>query len=37
MAEAGTDYLKEYDAAAEAAKYPLVQGWLRSEPLAFFK
>ena len=37
MANAGKDYLKEYDAAPEAEKYPLVQGWVKSEPLAFFK
>ncbi len=36
MASAGKDYLKEYDAAPEADKYPLVRGWIRSEPLAFF-
>ncbi len=37
MANAEKDYLREYDAAPEAAKYPLVQGWIKSEPLAFFK
>ena len=37
MANAGKDYLQEYDAAPEAEKYPLVQGWIRSEPLPFFK
>ena len=37
MAENGKDYLKEYDAAPEAGKYPLVHGWIRSEPLTFFK
>jgi len=37
MAEDGRDYLKEYDAAPEAQKYPLVQDWIRNEPLAFFK
>ena len=37
MANAGKDYLLEYDAAPEAEKYPLVQGWIRSEPLPFFK
>lgn len=37
MAEAARDYLKEYDAAPEAEKYPLVQGWIRSEPLPFFR
>jgi cytochrome P450 len=37
MADTGKDYLSEYDGASEAEKYPLVQGWIRSEPLAFFK
>lgn len=37
MASAGTNYLKEYDAAGDAEKYPLVQGWIKNEPLAFFK
>ncbi len=37
MANAEKDYLARYDAAPEAEKYPLVQGWIRSEPLAFFK
>ena len=37
MADAGKNYLREYDAAPEAEKYPLVQAWIRSEPLAFFK
>ena len=36
MANSGIDYLSEYDAAPEREKYPLVQGWLRHEPLAFF-
>lgn len=31
------NYLKEYDAAAEADKYPLVQKWMKTEPLPFFK
>jgi cytochrome P450 len=31
------DYLKEYDAAADADKYPLVQKWMKTEPLPFFK
>lgn len=30
------DYLKEYDAAPESKKYPLVQEWMRTEPLPFF-
>ncbi len=37
MDNAGKDYLEEYDAAPEAEKYPLVQGWIKTEPLAFFK
>ncbi len=37
MSVAGTDYLEIYEAAAEEDKYPLVQGWIRTEPLAFFK
>jgi cytochrome P450 len=31
------NYLQEYDAAAEADKYPLVQKWMKTEPLPFFK
>jgi len=31
------NYLAEYDAAAEADKYPLVQKWMKTEPLPFFK
>lgn len=31
------DYLAEYDAAATADKYPLVRGWMMTEPLPFFK
>jgi cytochrome P450 len=31
------DYLREYDAATEADKYPLVQKWMKTEPLPFFK
>jgi len=37
MAYAGFDYLKAYDAAPREKKYPLVQGWLRTEPRSFFK
>ena len=38
MSEAGAkDYLAEYDAASEQDKYPLVQKWMKKEPLAFFK
>lgn len=31
------DYLQLYDAAAESEKYPLVDGWMKTEPLPFFK
>ncbi len=31
------DYLKEYDATAEDKKFPLVYGWMKTEPLPFFK
>ncbi len=31
------DYLAEYDAASEADKYPLVQKWMKTQPLPFFK
>lgn len=31
------DYLKAYDAASEADKYPLVYKWMKKEPLPFFK
>jgi len=37
MLHAVKDYLKEYDAAHERDKYPLVQKWIRNEPLEFFK
>jgi cytochrome P450 len=37
MASAGKDYLRDYDAAPEAEKYPLVQNWIKEEPLPFFK
>ena len=33
----GKNYLKLYDAAAEADKYPLVRKWMKEEPLPFFK
>ena len=36
MNGAAKDYLREYDAAPEAGKYPLVQRWIRDERLAFF-
>ena len=31
------NFLAEYDAAPTDQKYPLVKGWIKSEPLAFFK
>lgn len=31
-----TDYLKKFDAASQADKYPLVEHWIKTEPLAFF-
>ncbi len=31
------NYLAEYDAAPIAEKYPMVQAWMKSEPLPFFK
>ena len=31
------DYLAEYDAAPEERKYPLVYGWMKTEPLPFFE
>ena len=31
------NYLAEYDAAPEKDKYPLVQQWMKTEPLLFFK
>lgn len=34
---AGSDYLGQYDAAAEADKFPLVRKWLDTEPLPFFR
>src|SRR3954468_23744188 len=37
MQAAARDYLKEYDAAPNAQKYPLVQRWMKAEPLPFFK
>lgn len=32
-----TNYLEQYDAAADVDKYPLVRRWMYSEPLPFFK
>lgn len=37
MSETVKNYLQEYDNAAEADKYPLVQKWMKTEPLPFFK
>jgi cytochrome P450 len=37
MANGQRDYLKEYDAAPDGKKYRLVQSWMKSEPLPFFK
>ncbi|MDH5517829.1 MAG: cytochrome P450 [Gammaproteobacteria bacterium] len=31
------DFLAEYDAASDADKYPLVQKWMKTTPLEFFK
>jgi len=31
------NYLAEYDAAADVDKYPLVQKWMKTEPLPFFR
>ena len=32
-----TNYLEQFDAAAEADKFPLVRRWIDNEPLPFFK
>jgi cytochrome P450 len=37
MANAQQDYLKDYDAAPNGQKYRLVQRWMKTEPLPFFK
>ena len=37
MAKASVNYLEEYDKASTAKKYPLVQKWMKTEPLPFFK
>lgn len=37
MADTGRDYLEEFDRADEKDRYPLVQKWIRDEPLPFFK
>ena len=31
------NYLEQYDAASDEDKYPLVQKWMKTEPLPFFK
>ena len=31
------DYLAEFDQTAPVDQYPLVKGWIKTEPLAFFK
>ncbi len=31
------DFLAEYDAAADEDKYPLVQKWMKTTPLPFFR
>ena len=37
VTDSDKDYLTEYDSVADAEKYPLVQKWLKTEPLPFFK
>jgi len=37
MANRQRDYLKEYDEAPKDKQYQLVRGWMKSEPLPFFK
>lgn len=37
MSDSTKNYLEEYDDADTADKYPLVQKWMKSEPLPFFK
>lgn len=37
MSKIATNYLKQYDAAPDAEKFPLVRRWLDTEPLPFFK
>ena len=32
-----TNYLEQFDAAADADKFPLVRRWIDTEPLPFFK
>ena len=33
----GTSYLEQYDATADAEKFPLVRHWMDTEPLSFFR
>lgn len=37
MSNNTTGYLEQYDAAADADKFPLVRQWMYNEPLPFFK
>jgi cytochrome P450 len=37
MSDSVKDYLAEYDTAADGDKYPLVQKWMKTEALPFFK
>ena len=37
MVGSSMDYLHHYDRAEEADKYPLVQKWMKTEPLPFFQ
>lgn len=37
MANGQRDYLREFDAAPDDQRYRLVQRWMKSEPLPFFK
>jgi len=37
MAGSSTDYLDQYDKADKADKFPLVQKWMKTEPLPFFR
>ena len=32
-----SNYLDQYDAAADADKFPMVRRWIDTEPLPFFK
>ena len=37
MTAVATDYLGQFDAAADPEKFPLVRRWIDTEPLPFFK